>query len=139
MSVLEKEKPQPEKDEKGFRIITEDFCKKLCYYNGGYDSPKLNVNLYLHFQGFLVAHAIGHHDFHVVGAFLDLIVELIIKQGILGIILTKYPLIVQIDVVGLDARHVVRNLETQRLQGTHRLALTVGATESTLMTYSPMV
>ena len=52
MSVLEKEKPQPEKDENGFRIITEDFCKKLCYYNGGYDSPKLNVNLYLHFQGF---------------------------------------------------------------------------------------
>ena len=52
MSVLEKEKPQPEKDEKGFRVITEDFCKKLCYYNGGYDSAKLNVNLYLHFQGF---------------------------------------------------------------------------------------
>ena len=52
MSVLEKEKPQPEKDQNGFRIITEDFCKKLCYYNGGYDSPKLNVNLYLHFQGF---------------------------------------------------------------------------------------
>ena len=52
MSVLEKEKPQPEKDENGIRIITEDFCKKLCYYNGGYDSPKLNVNLYLHFQGF---------------------------------------------------------------------------------------
>ena len=52
MSTFEKEKPQPEKDENGFRIITEDFCKKLCYYNGGYDSPKLNVNLYLHFQGF---------------------------------------------------------------------------------------
>ena len=52
MSTLEKEKPQPEKDENGFHIITEDFCKKLCYYNGGYDSPKLNVNLYLHFQGF---------------------------------------------------------------------------------------
>ena len=52
MSGLEKEKPQPDKDQNGFRIITEDFCKKLCYYNGGYDSPKLNVNLYLHFQGF---------------------------------------------------------------------------------------
>ena len=52
MSTLSKEKPQPEKDENGFRIITEDFCKKLCHYNGGYDSPKLNVNLYLHFQGF---------------------------------------------------------------------------------------
>ena len=52
MAKVEKEKPQPEKDENGFRIITEDFCKKLCYYNGGYDSPKLNVNLYLHFQGF---------------------------------------------------------------------------------------
>ena len=52
MLGIEKEKPQPEKDENGFRIITEDFCKKLCYYNGGYDSPKLNVNLYLHFQGF---------------------------------------------------------------------------------------
>ena len=52
MSTFVKEKPQPEKDENGFRIITEDFCKKLCYYNGGYDSPKLNVNLYLHFQGF---------------------------------------------------------------------------------------
>ena len=52
MLGIEKEKPQPEKDENGFRIITEDFCKKLCYYNGGYDSTKLNVNLYLHFQGF---------------------------------------------------------------------------------------
>ena len=52
MSTFEKEKPQPEKDENGFRVITEEFCKKLCYYNGGYDSPKLNVNLYLHFQGF---------------------------------------------------------------------------------------
>ena len=52
MLGIEKEKPQPEKDDNGIRIITEDFCKKLCYYNGGYDSPKLNVNLYLHFQGF---------------------------------------------------------------------------------------
>ena len=52
MSILDKEKPQPEKDEKGFRIITENFCKKLCHYNGGYDSPELNTNLYLHFQGF---------------------------------------------------------------------------------------
>ena len=52
MTTLEKEKPQPDKDENGFRIITESFCKKLCHYNGGYDSPELNVNLYLHFQGF---------------------------------------------------------------------------------------
>ena len=49
---IDKEKPQPEKDENGFRIITENFCKKLCQYNGGYESPKLNLNLYLHFQGF---------------------------------------------------------------------------------------
>ena len=52
MELLEKEKPQPDKVENGFRIITENFCKKLCHYNGGYDSPALNLNLYLHFQGF---------------------------------------------------------------------------------------
>ncbi len=51
-ATIEKEKPQPDKDENGFRIITENFCKKLCHYNGGYESPELNVNLYLHFQGF---------------------------------------------------------------------------------------
>ena len=51
-TTIEKEKPQPDKDENGFRIITENFCKKLCHYNGGYESPELNVNLYLHFQGF---------------------------------------------------------------------------------------
>lgn len=52
MATLEKEKPQPDKDENGIRIITEKFCQKLCHYNGGYDSPELNLNLYLHFQGF---------------------------------------------------------------------------------------
>ena len=46
------EKPEPEKDEKGYRIITEDYCRKLCEYNGGYEYPHLNANLYLHFQGF---------------------------------------------------------------------------------------
>ena len=52
MSKTEKEKPQPDKDENGIRIITENFCKRLCLYNGGYDSPELNMNLYLHFLGF---------------------------------------------------------------------------------------
>ena len=52
MSTQGKEKPQPEKDENGIRIITENFCKKLCKYNGSYETPELNVNLYLHFQGF---------------------------------------------------------------------------------------
>ena len=46
------EKPEPEKDSKGFRIITEKYCSKLCVYNGGYEYPHLNANLYLHFQGF---------------------------------------------------------------------------------------
>ena len=46
------QKPEPEKDEKGYRIITENYCKKLCEYNGGYEYPHLNANLYLHFQGF---------------------------------------------------------------------------------------
>ena len=46
------EKPEPEKNERGYRIITEDYCKKLCEYNGGYEYPHLNANLYLHFQGF---------------------------------------------------------------------------------------
>ena len=46
------EKPEPEKDEKGYRIITEKYCKKVCEYNGGYEYPHLNSNLYLHFQGF---------------------------------------------------------------------------------------
>ena len=50
--MSKKEKPQPDKDENDIRIITENFCKKLCLYNGGYDSPALNMNLYLHFQGF---------------------------------------------------------------------------------------
>ena len=50
--MSKKEKPQPDKDENDIRIITENFCKKLCLYNGGYDSPALNMNLYLHFLGF---------------------------------------------------------------------------------------
>ena len=49
---IEYEKPEPEKDEKGYRIITENYCSKLCEYNGGYAYPHLNANLYLHFQGF---------------------------------------------------------------------------------------
>ena len=52
MSKNEKEKPQPDKDENDIRIITENFCKKICLYNGGYESPALNMNLYLHFLGF---------------------------------------------------------------------------------------
>ena len=47
-----KQKPEPEKNEKGFRYITEKYCCKLCEYNGGYEYPHLNNNLYLHFQGF---------------------------------------------------------------------------------------
>ena len=35
---LTKEKPQPEKNEEGQRIITEKFCLKLCEFNGGYDN-----------------------------------------------------------------------------------------------------
>ena len=46
------EKPEPEKDSKGYRIITEKYCSKLCLYNGGYEYPHLNSNIYLHFQGF---------------------------------------------------------------------------------------
>ena len=46
------DKPEPEKDAKGFRIITEKYCSNLCVYNGGYEYPHLNANLYLHFQGF---------------------------------------------------------------------------------------
>jgi hypothetical protein len=46
------EKPEPEKDAKGYRIITEKYCSKLCVYNGGYEYPHLNSNIYLHFQGF---------------------------------------------------------------------------------------
>ena len=52
MSNIDKEKPQPDKDENGFRIITENFCRKLSHYNGGYDTPDYIKNLYLHFQGF---------------------------------------------------------------------------------------
>ena len=58
------EKPEPEKDEKGYRIITEDYCKKLCEYNGGYEYPHLNANLYLHFQGF--------HKIHNLDSFINL-------------------------------------------------------------------
>ena len=46
------DKPEPEKDSKGYRIITEKYCSNLCVYNGGYEYPHLNANLYLHFQGF---------------------------------------------------------------------------------------
>ena len=35
--VVKKEKPEPEKDKEGHRIITEKFCLKLCEYNGGYE------------------------------------------------------------------------------------------------------
>ena len=49
---LTKEKPQPEKNEEGQRIITEKFCLKLCEFNGGYDNVEFNYNLYLHFFGF---------------------------------------------------------------------------------------
>ena len=52
MSKIDKQKPQPEKDENGINIITEEFCRKLCNYNGGYNFPALNMNLYLHFHGF---------------------------------------------------------------------------------------
>ena len=46
------EKPEPEKNARGLRYITENFCLKLCEYLGGYEYPQLNSRLYLHFQGF---------------------------------------------------------------------------------------
>ena len=46
------EKPEPEKNERGLRYITEKYCSKLCEYFGGYEYPHLNARLYLHFQGF---------------------------------------------------------------------------------------
>ena len=49
---FKKEKPEPEKNERGLRYITENFCLKLCEYLGGYEYPQLNSRLYLHFQGF---------------------------------------------------------------------------------------
>ena len=49
---ISKEKPLPEKNEDGQRIITEKFCLKLCEYNGGYGNVEYNYNLYLHFFGF---------------------------------------------------------------------------------------
>ena len=43
-----KQKPEPEKNEKGLRYITEKYSCKLCEYNGGYEYPHLNSNLYPH-------------------------------------------------------------------------------------------
>ncbi len=51
-STSDKQKPIPEKNEKGQYIITEKFCSELCEYNGHYYYPKLNGCLYLHYKGF---------------------------------------------------------------------------------------
>lgn len=48
----DKERPEPEKDANGYRIITEKYACELCEYNGGYLYPHLNKNCYLHFSGF---------------------------------------------------------------------------------------
>lgn len=43
---------EPDRDEKGHKIITEPYVKKLCSQNHQYETPRLNTQLYLHFQGF---------------------------------------------------------------------------------------
>lgn len=45
------EKPMPERNEKGERIIDEKYICKLCKYNGGYSTPEYNHTCYLHFIG----------------------------------------------------------------------------------------
>lgn len=49
---MNKVKPQPEKDENGCPLMTEEFVLQLCDYNGQYTIPKLNDGLYLHYKGF---------------------------------------------------------------------------------------
>ncbi|CAG9311619.1 unnamed protein product [Blepharisma stoltei] len=46
-----KDKPQPERNEYGRRIITLPYIKRLCIYQGLYENPQLNAYLYLHFLG----------------------------------------------------------------------------------------
>jgi dynein assembly factor 1 len=51
-SNSEKDKPVPEKNEKGHYMMTQKYCSELCEYNGHYYQPKLNGSLYLHYKGF---------------------------------------------------------------------------------------
>jgi len=52
MSLTEKKKPLPERNEKSCYYITEKYCVELCEYNGYYSTPSFNYNLFLHFKGF---------------------------------------------------------------------------------------
>ena len=45
-------KPIPEKNQRGFNVMTEKFCSELCDFNGYYSIPKFNYNLYLHYYAF---------------------------------------------------------------------------------------
>lgn len=47
-----REKPQPERNEYGRKIITSSYIKKLCEHQGLYETPSFNRHLYLHFSGF---------------------------------------------------------------------------------------
>jgi dynein assembly factor 1 len=47
-----REMTEPDRDEQGRKIITEAYVKKLCSQNHQYETPRLNTQLYLHYQGF---------------------------------------------------------------------------------------
>lgn len=47
-----REMTEPDRDEQGRKIITEAYVKKLCNQNHQYETPRLNTQLYLHYQGF---------------------------------------------------------------------------------------
>jgi dynein assembly factor 1 len=45
-------KPEPEKDDQGYNIITKRFLRKLCEYDELFETPGLTKHLYLHYQSF---------------------------------------------------------------------------------------
>ena len=49
---FEKEKPLPEKTNKGMVYITEKYASELSEFNGYYAQPKLNQTLHLHYKAF---------------------------------------------------------------------------------------
>ena len=49
---MRRDKPEPDTDEKGNRIITERYVRALCLDQELYETPRLNDKLYLHYKAF---------------------------------------------------------------------------------------
>lgn len=49
---MRRDKPEPDTDEQGNRIITERYVRALCLEQELYETPRLNDKLYLHYKAF---------------------------------------------------------------------------------------